>query len=103
MEKPIVLLRLKVCSLTLIYFFGNEQIAIIVCLEISLTENFYHIVDRQFTCIANQLSSFYIIQVLTTRYFQADYSYLQTMSIIAILKIGRFCLRSRFKQCGLFI
>lgn len=103
MEKPIVLLRLKVCSLTLIYFFGNEQIAIIVCLEISLTENFYHIVDRQFICIANQLSSFYIIQVLTARYFQADYSYLQTMSIIAISKIGRFCLTSRFKHCGLFI
>ena len=45
--------------------------------EMPFSKNLYHIDTSQMINYANQLTSFYMVGVLTERYFQIDYSKLR--------------------------
>ena len=45
-----------------------------VCSETSFSKNSFHTETSQLICIANQMTGFYMIQVLTKRYFQTNFS-----------------------------
>ena len=45
-----------------------------VCLETPFSKNSFHIEISELICIANQMTGFYMIQVLTERYFRTNFS-----------------------------
>ena len=45
-----------------------------VCSETSFSKNSFHTEISPLICIANQMTGFYMIQVLTKRYFQTNFS-----------------------------
>ena len=45
-----------------------------VCSETPFSKNSFHIETSELICITNQMTAFYVIQVLTERYFQANFS-----------------------------
>ena len=45
-----------------------------VCLETPFSKIMFHIETSQVIWIANQMTGFYMIQVLTGRYFQTNFS-----------------------------
>ena len=61
---------------------SSEKIAAMICLGIHFTKNLYHIETSQFICIVNKLSSFYIFQAFTDKYFKTEYSYFIAMPFI---------------------
>ena len=83
--------------------FSSEKITAITCSGILFTKNLYHIETSRSICIAYQLSSFYILRVFTEKHFGTDYSYIVGMSFVYSFFKNWNVLRSRFKQCGLFI
>ena len=62
--------------------FSSEKITAITCSGILFNKTLYRIETSQFICIAYQLSGFYILRVLTERYFGTGHSYLVTISFI---------------------
>ena len=42
--------------------------------ETNFSQNLFHIETSELSCIANRMTGFYMIQVLTERYFQTNFS-----------------------------